>query len=340
MRDCRLQALVNWVKLFGKKGYWDYKWLLRYGWEWIRPEILKQVQDDGVRVGGNGFLKIFDLKDIHKFRKEILKLGKFNPWWFARVFEPETKGIRAWEYGMLLNYLKRKNFRIKNKTILDVGSGGSLLADFLASGGAKVTSIDIKEPMEKRDSKEILRPINRTQDDGVKSDHVKRDFRKVKFVVGDMTKLLFKKNSFDAVICVSAIEHLDTKMNGGYYCKKEYWKRTVKALREMARVTKKNGLIYLTTDFYLEKQKTDNWIILNELISGKKIKKDKIRGAYEWKRLKMFLDELNKAGLKTCPSGRRVEMDVEKNKKLLVKNKDRSNYRGRYFTTVAFARKI
>ena len=353
MRDYRLQALVNWVKLFGKKGYWDYKWLLRYGWEWIRP---KWINKNGREISWrlilfpnsevrrflhfgrndkiNKFSRIFDLRDIGRVRKEVLKLGKFDPLWFARIFEPETKGIRAWEYGMLLNYFKKKN-----KKILDIGSGGSLLPDFLASSGAKVTSIDIEKPMEKR-------PVFAKGYDEAKE----KKLAKVEFVVGDMTKLPFKKNSFDAVICISAIEHLDTKMEGGFYSKKEYWNRTIRALREMARVTKKNGLFYLTTDFYLKRQKTDNWSDLNKLMNkddfdydgillrqladqddGVKRQGDgvKIRGAYEWKRLKMFLSELNKAELK-------IKTDVDKYKKLLMKDKNRSNYRGRYFTTVAF----
>ncbi|MBU4210027.1 class I SAM-dependent methyltransferase [Patescibacteria group bacterium] len=360
MRDYRLQALVNWVKLFGKKGYWDYKWLLRYGWEWIRP---KWINKNGREISWrlilfpnsevrrflhfgrndkiNKFSRIFDLRDIGRVRKEVLKLGKFDPLWFARIFEPETKGIRAWEYGMLLNYFKKKN-----KKILDIGSGGSLLPDFLASSGAKVTSIDIEKPMEKR-------PVFAKGYDEAKE----KKLAKVEFVVGDMTKLPFKKNSFDAVICISAIEHLDTKMEGGFYSKKEYWNRTIRALREMARVTKKNGLFYLTTDFYLKRQKTDNWSDLNKLMNkddfdydgillrqladqddgvkrqGDGVKRQgdgvKIRGAYEWKRLKMFLSELNKAELK-------IKTDVDKYKKLLMKDKNRSNYRGRYFTTVAF----
>ncbi|MBU1089017.1 class I SAM-dependent methyltransferase [Patescibacteria group bacterium] len=233
----------------------------------------------------------------------------------------------------------KKYFDIKNKKILDIGSGGSLLPDFLASSGAKVTSIDIEKPMEKR-------PVFAKGYDEAKE----KKLAKVEFVVGDMTKLPFKKNSFDAVICISAIEHLDTKMEGGFYSKKEYWNRTIRALREMVRVTKKNGLFYLTTDFYLKRQKTDNWSDLNKLMNkddfdydgillrqladqddGAKRQGDgvKIRGAYEWKRLKMFLDELNKAELK-------IKTDVDKYKKLLMKDKNRSNYRGRYFTTVAF----
>lgn len=268
MRSFRVQAAINFAKLLGKKGYWK-EWLIPYGWQWIRPV-------------GNKFevrSKIYDVREIGNFRKTILKLGKFNEGWFQRIFEPETKGVRTWEYGMIMKEFKN----LKKLKILDVGTGGSLMPEYLASLGAKVTSVDLEKRMESKKSQE----------------------RGIKFVATDMTKMPFKDNSFDVVMSVSAIEHLDNK--------KDFWEATEKALKEMKRVTKIGGKIYLTTDAYLENQKTDNWV-------GSK--NNKIEGAFKWEKIKLMAKIIG------------AEIDADAEEKDLIKNIYRSNFRGRYFTTV------
>jgi ubiquinone/menaquinone biosynthesis C-methylase UbiE len=268
MRDFRIQAGINFIRLLGKKGYWS-GWLFRYVWEWIRPTIPRKVEAN----------KIFDLTDIGKTKNLILKLGKFNSGWFQRIFEPETKGVRSWEYGLLLSQLPSK---LEGLKILDVGSGGSLMPDYLASLGASVTSLDLNQPMEKR---------------------YKVKAKNVRFVTGDMTKMVFKNESFDVVISISAIEHLES------------WPGTVKAISEMKRVLKRNGLIFITTDFYMSRQKKDNWVGSHNAIEG----------AYPWDRLKEMVKLL---GINN--------FGVNREKFQLLSDEDRSNYRGRLFTTAAF----
>ena len=114
-------------------------------------------------MAGNGFrprLKrnfeigssLYNYEEIASFRDEVIRLGKkisflVSPYFLSR----ETKGVRAWEYGKLLTTLKTRGFEFQHKKILDVGTGGSLLPDYLASLGAKVTSVDIDKALEKRE---------------------------------------------------------------------------------------------------------------------------------------------------------------------------------------------
>jgi SAM-dependent methyltransferase len=269
MRKYWVQALINWAKLFSQKGYWDNKWLLNYGWEWLTPVFCDYA---------NLTNKIFDRQDIRHLKNNVKKLGKFHSGWFQRIFEPETYGIRAWEYGILLSILSDKC--VENLKILDIGTGPSLLPEYLANLKAEVISLDIKE-ISKPWSKLVNYPF--------------------KFIKADMCQMPFKDNQFDLVISISAIEHLDD------------WTKTKTALKEMFRVTKNNGKIYLTTDFYLPRQKTDNW----NQSDGKP------KEAYSWDKLSKFVEILKVDGF-----------NVNESKKLILSSPRFSNYRGRYFTTV------
>ena len=241
------RSLVNWLKLFWKHGYWNWSWLFRYGWNWIRPTAITKWS---LKTRG------FNLVHLAFFRNELWKLGKAFPLWWPRIFEPETLGVRSWEYGNLLTGLKNMNYDFRHKKILDIGTGGSLLPDYLAEMGAEVTTVDIEQPLENR-----------------------RYEKNVTFVQSSMTRLPFKSESYDLVLCISALEHLDMKY--GYdklYNKKTYEKRALAAILEMKRVTKRDGFVYLTTDFYKNYQKSDNWPL-----SGKRIK-----GAFVWPMLGQF----------------------------------------------------
>ncbi len=147
---------------------------------------------------------------------------------------------------------------------------------------------------------------------------VKKD-KNLRFVLGDMTKLKFRDNTFERVICISAIEHVDMKSGGKFYSSKEYLERAKKAIRELARVTKKGGIFYLTTDFYLPRQKSDEW-------SGSG---EKFRGAFPWSYIERFVDEMEMAGIN-------LNSVPVYDEKTILGDKRRSNYRGRYFSTFAF----
>jgi ubiquinone/menaquinone biosynthesis C-methylase UbiE len=257
--------------------------MLEYSWLWIKPGCKKKISAN----------KMFDLGDFAALSKISTRLGRLDPAWFPRLFEPTTKGIRTWEYGLLLS-----DTTFRKKTVLDAGSGNSRLPLFLSRLGARVMMLDMDEPLEKTE--------------------IKRE-RNLRFVLGDMTKLKFADNSFDRVICISAIEHVDMKGEGKFYEDKEYIKRALQSIKELARVTKVGGTFYLTTDFYLPEQKTDEW-------PGST---DKIHGGFAWKNLSIFANEIQKNGIKLLNS-------PEMSEKILRDSKRRANYRGRYFTTFAF----
>lgn len=282
MRDFRLQTLVNCGKIVAQKEMGVGK-LLEYCWYWIKPSPKKSLKPN----------KMYDVNDLAILRKISLRLGKIDPAWFPRLFEPTTMGIRTWEYGMLLS-----STTFRKKTVLDAGSGNSRLPRYLGHLGAKVTMLDMDEPLEETE--------------------VKRD-KNLRFVLGDMTKLEFADNKFDRVICISAIEHVDMKSGGKYFSQKEYEARALQAIKELIRVTKRGGVFYLTTDFYLPSQKTDKWV-------GSV---GQIRGAFPWKNIEMFVEEMEKCGVK-------ISNKEEFDENLLLKNPRKANYRGRYFTTIAF----
>lgn len=282
MRNFGLQTLVNCVKILRQQEM-NLPELLAYGWLWVLPSTKKKVLAN----------KWYDRRDLTSLKSLMFKLARKDPAWFPRLFEPTTLGIRSWEYGVLLS-----NTNFRNKKILDVGSGNSRLPQNLSRLGAIVTMLDMENPLE---------------------DTEKKKNKNLKFVLGDMTRLKFQDNSFDKVICISAIEHVDMKSGGKFYSAQEYQERAIKAIHELARVTKKGGVFYLTTDFYLPQQKTDKW-------PGSK---DKIRGAFSWSYIKLFLDEINKAGIK-------LGSEPEYGEDLILKDNNRSNYRGRYFSTFAF----
>lgn len=256
--------------------------LLGYAWFWVKPGSKRKIKAN----------KMYDLDDFPILRKTSYRLGKVDPVWFPRLFEPTTLGIRTWEYGLLLD-----GTTFRKKTVLDVGSGNSRLPLYLSKLGALVTMLDMENPLEPT--------------------VIKRD-KNLKFVLGDMTKLRFSDNKFDRVICISAIEHVDMKL-GGFYSEDDYIKRALQSIKEMIRVTKVGGMFYLTTDFYLPEQKTDNWV-------GSV---DQIRGAFPWRVVDLFVKEIEKSGVKLAG-------DLDIDEKTLRSSKKRANYRGRLFTTIAF----
>jgi len=95
----------------------------------------------------------------------------------------------------------------KKSKILDIGCGTGQVANFLAEKDYEVIGIDLSSIFVKEAKK-----------------------GKAKFKVMDSTSLKFKDNSFDAVISAETLEHIPNPE---------------KALLEMTRVLKKDGLIFL-----------------------------------------------------------------------------------------------
>lgn len=96
---------------------------------------------------------------------------------------------------------------------MDAGCGNGRLADFLKDEPIKYTGID--------NSKELLKIA-------------KKKYPKLTFRHGDILKLPFPKAYFDSVWCIAVLHHLPAKS------------LQLKALKEMKRVLKKNGVLLLT----------------------------------------------------------------------------------------------
>jgi len=236
---------------------------------------------------------LFKLSHFPALRRFLFSALFWDFDFYKRLAEPETLGLRLWEYGVLL-----KNTDLQDKKILDIGVGTSLLPFYLAEKkNASVTALDLPQPME--------------------SPYLERveDTSGVDYQSGSVTNLPFEDESFDAVVAISTLEHLDAnydKMAPISYL--QFIKRTKKALTEIIRVCRSGGLIYLTTDFYLPGQKTDRW-------SSQVKYKNRLGGVYQAKDLSLFTSLLK------APS-----LDLN----LLSSSARYANYRGRYITTTNF----
>ncbi|MEJ7789085.1 MAG: class I SAM-dependent methyltransferase [Thermoleophilaceae bacterium] len=253
----------------------------------------------------NTFFSRSRLKDL---RGHVLRAAHADERLLRRFAESRIEGLRAWEYGMLLAYLhglpERGSFEA-----LDVGSGGSAFPEYLLTSDnvGSMTTLDLPDAFE--------RPA-------VAGGRVQQ-------VAGSMLDMPFEDRSFGLVTCISAIEHLDG--NPALHHRDpeahpmlaypEYIDRTDQAVRELARVVRPGGHLYLTTDVFLpDRQHTDAWA---------KGRPGPIRSAYRFEALEQtFLPAVTAAGLELA--GR-----PDFGRALLEDSQDRSTYRGRYFTTFA-----
>ena len=118
--------------------------------------------------------------------------------------------IRIIEWREILRLVYPQN----GEKILDVACGEGALSLKIAKRGCQVHGIDMSSYFIKR-AKTLV---------GKQSCH---------FLVADAEQLPYMSESFDKVVCSSSLEHFSND---------------VKALKEMSRVSKKNGIVVLTTD--------------------------------------------------------------------------------------------
>jgi len=136
------------------------------------------------------FTRVLRPNDYNLFEghKEIEKLmPKLNSQY--RYEHPHRK----WEYGLALDFLKESGV----KTVLEVGGGGSILAPVLAMNGFDVTETDISNGGETVAQQNQILGTN------------------IKFVLADFSESFESLETkfeefamFDAVLCVSTIEHV------------------------------------------------------------------------------------------------------------------------------------
>lgn len=137
---------------------------------------------------------------------------------------------RFWEYSSILQQLDELEVPV-NAEILDVGSGGSFFPPYLATNG--YYRIALTDSMKYGD----ITPIVNGQ----------RDYYGIALplydlLVEDMAPRpeidwCGESNTYDVVMCISTIEHVDADRHDD-------------GLREIWRITKPGGLIFITSDYF------------------------------------------------------------------------------------------
>jgi ubiquinone/menaquinone biosynthesis C-methylase UbiE len=133
----------------------------------------------------------------------------------ASAYDDERWGTRG---GAILNYFQQNAVTellgdVQDKTVLEVAVGTGRFALNLASRGAKVTGLDSSPAMLKISGEKA---------------HKAGVSERVTLVEGGATSLPFPDASFDAVICINALNHIPNQ---------------VEVLREIARVAKHSATV-------------------------------------------------------------------------------------------------
>ena len=135
---------------------------------------------------------------------------------------------RRWELPFVFSSILALDYGvIKEKMILESGSGFTVFPLWLASYGAKLTLVDFDKTLEK-----IWDDIN---------SRISFANHPIVFNTADMQNLPYPDNNFDIAYSISAIEHTNDP---------------IQSLSEMLRVTKSGGHIVFTMD--LDIQNTDS----------------------------------------------------------------------------------
>ena len=243
-----------------------------------------------------------DKRELEAFASAAEEMMAFDPYLRARLSDGDIEGLKAWEYGKLLNAIGS----FSGLKVLDVGPGDSTFCLFMSKKGAQVITLDYPQPF--APDKEGFR--QKCRGNGVAVN------------CGTMARMPYKDSVFDLVTCISTIEHLDTDQGWKPVPVSHFIAATEQSLQEMARVMRKGGYLYLTSDAYEPRlQQTDNWCLAPMY--------DGIGAAYNIHDIDdIFVDTLKQAGL-TFVNG------YDYRSSLVIDDDMRSNYRGRYFTTFA-----
>jgi cyclopropane fatty-acyl-phospholipid synthase-like methyltransferase len=153
--------------------------------------------------------RVFDMEEMQReeFRAVIDEMDRLVAQDPISYLHPSKR----WEYPWALERARLK----PGSRVLDAGCGASIMPIYLAKLGHRVSAIDLEIP------------------EGLDRMHgVEVDYRKA-----ELTALPFDDETFDAVFCISVIEHLGRE-------------GTSAALDELRRVTRRGGRVLLTTDYY------------------------------------------------------------------------------------------
>jgi 2-polyprenyl-3-methyl-5-hydroxy-6-metoxy-1,4-benzoquinol methylase len=176
----------------------------------------------------NRALHVDDYNDLAKWHNRLNQLQRL----MDNKMAPYRKDHlhREWEYSNVLCQLEELNVE-KTDRIMDTGSGGSYLPPVLARLGYAVEVSDSMAYGDFIDTFLIPQCLN-------------LDIRipVTKCPVEDMS--VFEDGTFAVTLCISVIEHVDTTLFEA-------------ALRELKRVTKVGGYIFITSDFFRDLAQAD-----------------------------------------------------------------------------------
>ena len=152
-------------------------------------------------------------------------------------------------------------------SILDAGCGTGLSSYLLAKAGFRLTGLDISQLFISEGMKKY------------------RDQRGLRFCVGDVSKMPFSKQSFDAVCSFSLLKHVAD---------------SIAALKEMAKIVKRRGLVVVYGPNHLSPFR--NWYLRRLKVTIRIGMKDhsrlgmsRIQFIILCERLKLFFLQINKA---------------------------------------------
>jgi SAM-dependent methyltransferase len=174
-------------------------------------------------------------KNLPLLAREKAQLETFDLYLYQTLNAPYLRGQIAFEYGTLLNYV----IDWKGLRVLDVGAGRSSLPRWMARQGASVVAFEYPDQIEK--------PVIGWR--GRINNWVQRRAPESELVYGTMLDIPLPDKSFDLTCSFSVIEHLDTNLPDFRYVPyPEQKRRAQQTLREMVRVTRPEGLVYLTSE--------------------------------------------------------------------------------------------
>lgn len=148
---------------------------------------------------------------LRQFERDMVTAGVLHREWHPHRF---------WEYASIMQQLDELHVP-KDAKIIDIGSGGSFFAPYLAG---LYPSLELTDSMKYGD----ITPDVRAQ-----REHYSVALPLHDLLCEDMSVL--PSDEFDVVMCISTIEHVDDHDV---------------AMREMVRICKPGGLLFITSDYF------------------------------------------------------------------------------------------
>lgn len=167
--------------------------------------------------------------DDYAFLAHAVPLREFEREMVARsIPHREWHPHRVWEYASMMRQLDELQVP-KEAALVDVGSGGSFFPPYLATTGG-YRNLSLTDSMGYGDI---------TKDVAVQRNHYGVALPLYDLLIEDMAAL--PTEEFDVTMCVSTIEHVAADKHD-------------KGLRELHRVTKPGGYIFITSDYFRDMQ--------------------------------------------------------------------------------------